>query len=133
MFRKKQLSPERQEAVSAVLALLQQTPVGELLSYQRMSGAVGERVDSQHYAVAYALRQALKGGINFRNVLNQGYVRHADSQIATTDASRSLLKGHRAMRRGLRRISNARYEHLTIHERASFHAKSAAMQAIKQM
>ena len=122
---------DRELGVEALLSLFKMMKPGELLSYQRMSGAVGYDVTSQTPPLRKALEIASRDlKLNLRNEVNMGY-RLVDDRISVHgEASRYMRKTYRANKRTQRVLDNVDYQNLSIHDRAVFHAKQAAVSTI---
>lgn len=116
----------------ALVKAMVAVPPGEVFAYTVASLVSGETVTCQHPAMRRALRVARDShGAVFVAVSGEGYRRIGNSETATKDASRSILKASRAAKRGLRRLKTAHAASLTTQERAEYYAKQAILSAIK--
>jgi hypothetical protein len=123
--------PENKEKVDILLEMMRVTAIGDVLTYQAMTGRLNEPVDSQHPALRKALRDAQQERMIFHNLSGKGYQRLDDREIVLGDASRRLRKIYRQSKIGITRISQADTQSLSMQDRVIGYAKLAAMQAIK--
>lgn len=114
--------------VAALVSLFASVSVGETVSYQRMSGAAGVEITSQHPALRRALREALRAGIVMLNHAAIGYERLSD-RGTVVESRRGVRKVYRASRRVIAALRTVDTQALTQSEAATYYARMAALRA----
>jgi hypothetical protein len=98
--------PETKHKTDIIMAMMRETPIGAVLTYQTMTERLNEPVVSQHSALRSALDAAKGEGMVFLNVSTLGYRRLSDADTIDVGGTKHRQKVFRGAKRWLRTITS---------------------------